>query len=110
MASRKQPRKRKLASTPEARENQMISLAEELAEQQLLNGTATSQVISHYLKLGSTREKLEQEKMARENRLLDAKVEALANEQDRNELFAQALEAMRSYTGQHADRILDDEY
>lgn len=110
MASRKQTRKRKPADTPEARENQMISLAEQLAEDQLIAGTATSQVISHYLKLGSTREKLEQEKMARENKLLDAKVEAIANGQRQDELFAEALEAMRSYTGQQVNRILDDEY
>jgi len=109
MPSKNQPRKRKLASTPEARENQMISLAEELAEQQLMNGTATSQVISHYLKLGSTREKLEQEKMARENKLLDAKVEAIASGQRQDELFAQALEAMRSYTGRQVDRYEDDD-
>ena len=60
------------ALTPEARENQLIYLATDLAEKQLREGTASSQVITHYLKLGSTKEKLEREKLAEENNLLRA--------------------------------------
>ena len=83
-------------STPEARENQLISLAIDLAEKQLQEGTASSQVITHYLKLGSTKERLEKEKLERENELLRAKTEAL---ESAKHVEANALEAMRSYSG-----------
>lgn len=88
------------ARTLEARENQMISLAVDLAEQQLRGGTASSQVITHYLKLGTTRELLEKEKLASENELLKARVENLESQKRVEELYEQALEAMRSYGGQ----------
>ena len=86
-------------STPEARENQLISLAIDLAEKQLQEGTASSQVITHYLRLGSTKERLEKEKLERENELLRAKTEALESAKHVEELYANALEAMRSYSG-----------
>ena len=63
------------ALTPEARENQLIAMAVDLAEKQLLEGTASSQVITHYLKLGSSRDRLEREKLQEENKLLRAKTE-----------------------------------
>lgn len=88
------------ALTPEARENQMIYLAETLAEQQLRDGTASSQVITHYLKLGSTREKLERERLEEENKLLRAKTKALEDQKELKELYADALKAMRRYSGQ----------
>ena len=88
------------ALTPEARENQMISLAVDLAEQQLLNGTASSQVITHYLKLGTTRERLEKEKLERENELLVAKVKNLQTEERKEALYEEALKAFRTYNGQ----------
>ena len=94
------PSPRKRATTPEGRENQMVSLAVDLAEQQLRAGTASAQVISHYLKLGSTREMLEQQRLAGENELLKAKVDALASASRIEELIANAITAMRSYTGQ----------
>lgn len=87
------------ALTPEARENQLISAAVNLAEKQLLEGTASSQVITHYLKLGSSKERLEKEKLERENELLRAKTEALQSAQRVEELYANALEAMRRYNG-----------
>lgn len=87
------------ALTPEARENQLISAAVNLAEKQLLEGTASSQVITHYLKLGSSKERLEKEKLARENELLRAKTEALQSAQRVEELYANALDAMRRYNG-----------
>lgn len=87
------------ALTPEARENQLISLAVDLAEKQLIEGTASAQVITHYLKLGSTRERLEKEKLAKENELLQAKREALESAKRVEELYANALEAMRNYSG-----------
>ena len=87
------------ALTPEARENQLISLAVDLAEQQLRDGTASSQVISHYLKLGSTRASLEKEKLERENELLRAKTENLESAKRIEELYKDALSAMRNYSG-----------
>jgi hypothetical protein len=93
-------KKMRPAITPEARENQMISLAVDLAEQQLRDGTASSQVITHYLKLGSTREKLERERLEEENRLLKAKTKALQNAEEIKILYEEALKAMRNYGGQ----------
>lgn len=92
-------RKQAPALTPEARENQLIALAVDLAEKQLIEGTASAQVITHYLKLGSTREKLEKEKLEKENELLNAKREALESSKRVEELYANALKAMRSYSG-----------
>ena len=93
-------RKMRPALTPEARENQMISLAIDLAEKQLMEGTASSQVITHYLKLGSTRERLEREKIERENELLRAKVESLQSAHRSEELYENALKAFRRYSGE----------
>lgn len=87
------------ALTPEARENQLIAAAVDLAEKQLREGTASSQVITHYLKLGSTKERLEKEKLERENELLRARTEALQSSQRVEELYSNALEAMRRYNG-----------
>lgn len=105
MASRQQHPKvdrsrRPPARTPEERENRMISLATDLAERQLEDGTATAQVITHYLKLGSTREKLEQAKLAQEIELLETKAEVMASAKRVEDLYASALDAMRSYAGQ----------
>lgn len=101
--------RRRPATTPEGRENQMVSLAVQLAEKQLQQGTASAQVISHYLKLGSSREKLEQERIARENELLKAKAEALASQKRVEELYTQALDAMRAYNGYEPHGVPDDE-
>ncbi len=91
--------KRPPATTPEGRENQLISLAFTLAEKQLSEGTASAQVVTHYLKLGTTRERLEQEKLARENKLLEARSESLASGKRVEELYSKALKAMRGYAG-----------
>ena len=95
------------ATTPEARENQMIALAVDLAERQLSEGTASAQVITHYLKLGTTRETLEKEKLTRENELLKARSDAIASAQKSEELYANALAAMRSYSGRGSEEIND---
>jgi hypothetical protein len=108
MANRR-PQGRRPATTEENRENQLVSLAIDLAEKQLSEGTASAQVITHYLKLGSTRERLEQERLARENELLNSKVEMLASAKRVEELYAEALNAMRSYAGREIDRY-EDEY
>lgn len=93
-------RTRRPALTPEARENQMISLAVDLAERQLEEGTASSQVITHFLKLGSSKERLEREKLEEENKLLRAKTENLQSQKRVEELYSEALTAMRRYSGQ----------
>ena len=91
--------KRRPAITPEARENQLISLATNLAEQQLMDGTASSQVITHYLKLGTTKERLEKEKLEEENKLLRARTDALQSAKRVEELYADAIDAMKLYSG-----------
>lgn len=88
------------ALTPEARENQLISLAVDLAERQLREGTASSQVITHYLKLAGERERLERERLAEENKLLKAKTKALEDQGEYKQLVAEAIAAMRNYKGQ----------
>ena len=95
------------ALTPEARENQMISLAVDLAEKQLQEGTASSQVITHYLKLGSMRERLEREKLAEENKLLRAKTKSIEEAADMKDLYVNAIKAMARYSGNGDD---DEEY
>lgn len=95
----KKPR-RPPAKTPEARENQLISLAVDRAEQQIRDGTASAQVITHYLKLGTTREKLEQQKITHETELLRTRVESIASGKRVEELYTEALNAMRAYSGQ----------
>lgn len=94
------------ALSPEARENQMIALAVDLAEQQLRDGTASSQVITHFLKLGTTKAELEKEKLQEENKLLRAKTEAIENGKNYTELVENAIKAMTNYAG-HGDA---DEY
>ena len=94
------PKKMRPALTPEARENQLISLAVDLAEEQLRDKTASSQVITHFLKLGTTKAELEKEKLAKENELLRAKTESIESQKRIEELYAEALNAMRRHNGQ----------
>ncbi len=91
--------RRKPATTPEGRENEMVSAAIDLAETQIRQGTASSQVITHFLKLGSTRERLEQQRLEHENELTRVKIEALESQKRVEELYMEALQAMRSYAG-----------
>lgn len=109
MSDRKKRRGMRPATTADARENQLISLATDLAEKQLTAGTASSAVITHFLKLASTREQLEQERLKRENLLLSAKVEQIASGRRIEELFEQALSAMRQYAGRTLN-VTDDNY
>lgn len=95
-------KKMRAALTPEARENQLISLATDLAEQQLRDGTASSQVITHYLKLGSTKERIEKEILEENKKLITAKTKALADAADMKQMYAEAIKAMRRYSG-HGD-------
>lgn len=87
------------ARTPEEMENRLISMAFETAERQLAEGTASSQVVTHFLKLATAKESLEKEKLRAENDLLKAKAENIKASRDREELYAEALEAMRKYSG-----------
>ena len=89
------------ALDPVARENQMICLAENLAEKKLRDGTASNQLIVHYLKLGSTKERLEKEKLEQENELLKAKTEALESAKRSEELYAEAIKAITRYSGHY---------
>lgn len=103
------PRQIRPALTPEARENQLISLAVDLAEKQLQEGTASSQVITHYLKLGSTKERIEKEILEKQKELITARTEALQSSKKIEELYANAISAMRRYSGQSGEQD-DDEY
>ena len=93
--------------TPEARENQLISLAVDLAEKQLQEGTASSQVITHYLKLGSSKERIEKEILEKQKELISAKTEALQSAKRMDEIYKDAIKAMQRYSGNGGG---DDEY
>lgn len=95
------------ALTPEARENQMISYAVDLAEKQLRDGTASSQVITHFLKLATVKEQLERDKLRQEIELQKAKTKALASDEEIKAMYKDAIEAMKKYSG-YGDR--DDDY
>lgn len=85
--------------TPEDRENQLISLAVDVAEQQMRDGTVSAQVLAHYLKLGSSRERLDQEKLQLEKKLLEARTEQIASEKNLEFLFKDAISAITQYQG-----------
>lgn len=89
--------------TPEERENQMIALAVDVAEQQLRDGTASAQVITHFLKLGSTKERIEKEILEKQKALIEAKTANLQSAKRIEELYENALKAMRSYQGDAPD-------
>lgn len=91
----------------EAQENLMISLAVQCAEKQLRDGTASSQVITHYLKLGSSKERIEKEILEKQKELIEAKTKNLNSNSEAKELYNKALEAFRRYSGAGGD---DDEY
>ena len=93
------PRKRPPATTPESRENQMIALAMDVVEERLRNGTASSQETTHFLKLGSIKEKRELALLEQELELKKAKTEAIQSAKRVEELYSKALKAMKSYTG-----------
>lgn len=87
------------ALSAESRENQLIALSMDAAEKQLREGTASSQVITHFLKLGSIKGQMELEKLKQETALLEAKKESIASEKTMSEMYTKALEAMRIYGG-----------
>lgn len=114
MASRRRSdetarKSRRPATTPEQREQQVVSQAIDLAEQQIEAGTASSQVITHFLKLGSSREQLEQQRIAHENELLKVKRESLESAKRVEELYEKAIGAMRAYQGVEEPVEVQDE-
>ena len=94
------PKRIRPALTPDARENQMISMAMDLVEKRLLEGTASSQETTHFLKLASSKERLEKEKLEKDVEFLKAKTEAIQSVKRVEELYTNALNAMRKYNGQ----------
>lgn len=112
-SNKKHTKKIRPAMSPEARENQMIALAVDLAEKQLLEGTASSQVITHYLKLGTTKEKIEREILEKQKELIVAKTENLQSAKRIEELYTNALKAMQNYSGNNTtldeDPIYEDD-
>lgn len=101
------PQRSRPATSPEENEHQVIALAYDLARRQMEDGTASSQVINHFLKMGSTREKLERQKMLQENELLGARVDQIKQAEKNEILYKNALDAMRRYNGQDVE---DDDF
>mgnify|MGYP001771270309 FL=1 len=102
-------KKRRPALTPEARENQLIALAVDLVEKRLIEGTASSQETTHFLKLASSKARIEKEILERQKDLITARTEALQSQKRVEELYAEAIKAMRKYSGQ-GDNNENDEY
>lgn len=112
MAKIKEPgrnAKSRPALSVEARESQLIALAEDLAEQQLRDGTASSQLITHYLKLGSTRERLEKKLLAEQVELASAKKDNYRAQARQDEMYKAAIEAMRRYNGDSDEEEYDED-
>ena len=97
------PKQRRPALTPEARENQLISLAIDLVEQMLIDGTASSQETTHFLKLASTKAKIEKEILLEQKKLIAAKTESLESSKEMKSLYEEALNAMKRYSGGGSD-------
>lgn len=100
--------RRPAARTAEGRENQLISQAVDLASRQLEDGTASAQVITHFLKLATVERQLELEKTRNENRLLEAKIEGLAQQGRIEELYENAIKVMGEYAGHDVEDVIDD--
>lgn len=103
-------RRRRPGLTPEARENQLISDAMDMAEEQIRNRTASSQVLTHFLKLATTKMELEKEKIRYDIELSKAKTEAIQSTQHSEELYNNAIKAMQRYSGQGVSESDDEEY
>lgn len=78
-------------------EAKLISLTLQMAEQQLIDGTASSQVMTHFLRLGSIRSKVELEKLRLENNLLTEKIQSEKMGQQLKEMFQDVMESLRDY-------------
>lgn len=98
-SSSSKPTRRRPALTPEARENQLIALATDLVEQRLLDGTASSQETTHFLKLATSKARLEKEILEKQKELITAKTEAMQSAKNVEKLYEEAISAMRRYSG-----------
>lgn len=105
MGKRKSDEERRPDISPEAREARLVSLAMDLAEKQLREGTASATVIGHFLKHGSMREELEQRKLLEETALIETRRDAIASSSRLEELYINALDAMRTYRGRQSDEM-----
>lgn len=105
-----EPRRRAPATTPEARERQLQAMAYDLAEKQLRDGTASSQVITQLMKSASSRERLEQERMSQEVELLKIRAEAIASEKRVEQMYGEAMRAFATYSGNEPEAIEADSY
>lgn len=97
--SAKQSLGHRKAITVEGREQKLINLSMNIAEERLRDGTASSQIITHFLKLGTVQHQLELEQTKKENLLLEAKIKALESSERTERLFSEAIDAMKSYKG-----------
>ena len=104
------PRKIRPALSEDAREQQLISLAVDCAERQMMDGTASSAVIVHYLKLGTAREKLEMKRLEKEIAYQEAKTQAIKSGDEMKEMYKNAIDAMRRYSGYDDEEEYDDDY
>lgn len=102
-------KKEKPAFTPDDREAQMISLAIDCAERQMREGTASSQIITHYLKLAASTTELEKKKVEQEIKLTEAKIEGIKSDARMEQLFSDAIAAMRSYSGTNEQTVEEDD-
>ncbi len=101
---------RRPALTVEAREGQLVSLAMDVAEQRLLAGTASSQEVVHFLRLGSVRERLERERLETENQMLKAKITAIESQASSEEKYRAAIRAFSRYSGHDDEDEEEDDY
>lgn len=85
--------------TAEGREQELINLSMINAEKQLREGTASSQIIVHFLKLGASKTELENEKLRQEIEFLKTKKESIESEQRSEERYQEAIDAFRRYSG-----------
>jgi len=92
-------KKQQPARTPQGRENQLVALATELAEKQMRDGSASSQVITHYLKLGSMKDQIEKDILVEKKKLITAQTAAIQSGKNVEELYKNAISAMRKYSG-----------
>ena len=93
------------AFNAEQRENQLIGLAMDLAEKKLRDGTASNQTICYFLELGSSKGRLKKDILKKQKSLMEAKTEAIKSARHVEELYANALKAMQSYSGQTTEEI-----
>ena len=100
----------KPAILPEARENQLINLAINLAEEKLRNGTASSQIITTLLNHATTKYQLENEKLRSDLRVADAKIKAMQSSEDTKDMYQKAIKAFRSYQGNSTEEEYEDEW